>query len=324
VNGNIILHHAKSDEGKMAEKEIKMERQLLPGQRCVVNIGYTDGRPAEEIYTTTDILLEAPNWHPVTGDLLLNGDGLLWTLPATGGQLTKLEIAGLPPVNNDHVLSPDPNYVYASANDFHIYEAKLDGSQPARKITEDDTEHAKYFMHFLHGVSPDNQTLAFVALGWNEPPSFTTPLDINEVFTVPTAGGPAAQITETIGGVDGPEYTPDGEWIYLNSEHFSGQRGNAQICRMPAAGGPLEQLTFDANVNWFPHFAADGKHAVYLAFPPGTKGHPANLPVAIKVVADDWQKPIAEYSFFGGQGTVNVNSWAPDGTRFAFVSYPIE
>ncbi|MEN9989374.1 MAG: hypothetical protein RL508_353 [Actinomycetota bacterium] len=308
----------------MAEKEIKMERQLLPGQRCVVNIGYTDGRPAEEIYTTTDILLEAPNWHPVTGDLLLNGDGLLWTLPATGGQLTKLEIAGLPPVNNDHVLSPDPNYVYASANDFHIYEAKLDGSQPARKITEDDTEHAKYFMHFLHGVSPDNQTLAFVALGWNEPPSFTTPLDINEVFTVPTAGGPAAQITETIGGVDGPEYTPDGEWIYLNSEHFSGQRGNAQICRMPAAGGPLEQLTFDANVNWFPHFAADGKHAVYLAFPPGTKGHPANLPVAIKVVADDWQKPIAEYSFFGGQGTVNVNSWAPDGTRFAFVSYPIE
>jgi len=308
----------------MAEKEIKMERQLLPGQRCVVNIGYTDGRPAEEIYTTTDILLEAPNWHPVTGDLLLNGDGLLWTLPATGGQLTKLEIAGLPPVNNDHVLSPDPNYVYASANDFHIYEAKLDGSQPARKITEDDTEHAKYFMHFLHGVSPDNQTLAFVALGWNEPPSFTTPLDINEVFTVPTAGGPAAQITETIGGVDGPEYTPDGEWIYLNSEHFSGQRGNAQICRMPAAGGLLEQLTFDANVNWFPHFAADGQHAVYLAFPPGTKGHPANLPVAIKVVADDWTKPVAEYSFFGGQGTINVNSWAPDGTRFAFVSYPIE
>jgi TolB protein len=308
----------------MAEKEIKMERQLLPGQRCVVNIGYTDGRPAEEIYTTTDILLEAPNWHPVTGDLLLNGDGLLWTLPATGGQLTKLEIAGLPPVNNDHVLSPDPNYVYASANDFHIYEAKLDGSQPARKITEDDTQYAKYFMHFLHGVSPDKQTLAFVALGWNEPPSLPAPLAINEVFTVPTAGGPAVKLTDTIGGIDGPEYTPDGEWIYLNSEHFSGERGNAQICRMPAAGGPLEQLTFDENVNWFPHFATDGKHAVYLAFPPGTKGHPANLPVAIKVVADDWTKPVAEYTFFGGQGTINVNSWAPDGTRFAFVSYPIE
>jgi len=25
--------------------------------------------------------------------------------------------------------------------------------------------------------------------------------------------------------------------------------------------------------------------------------------------------------FTGGQGTINVHSWAPDGKRFAFVSY---
>ena len=25
--------------------------------------------------------------------------------------------------------------------------------------------------------------------------------------------------------------------------------------------------------------------------------------------------------FFGGQGTINVNSWAPDSKRFAFVEY---
>ena len=24
---------------------------------------------------------------------------------------------------------------------------------------------------------------------------------------------------------------------------------------------------------------------------------------------------------FGGQGTLNVNSWSPDGTKLAFVSY---
>ena len=24
---------------------------------------------------------------------------------------------------------------------------------------------------------------------------------------------------------------------------------------------------------------------------------------------------------FGGQGTINVNSWSPDSTHFAFVSY---
>jgi hypothetical protein len=27
-------------------------------------------------------------------------------------------------------------------------------------------------------------------------------------------------------------------------------------------------------------------------------------------------------AFFGGQGTINVNSWAPDSRRFAFVAYP--
>jgi len=26
-------------------------------------------------------------------------------------------------------------------------------------------------------------------------------------------------------------------------------------------------------------------------------------------------------TLFGGQGTLNVNSWAPDSKRFAFVSY---
>ena len=29
-------------------------------------------------------------------------------------------------------------------------------------------------------------------------------------------------------------------------------------------------------------------------------------------------------SFFGGQGSINVNSWAPDSRRFAFVSYKKE
>ena len=29
----------------------------------------------------------------------------------------------------------------------------------------------------------------------------------------------------------------------------------------------------------------------------------------------------AVLAFFGGQGTINVNSWSPDSTRFAYVIY---
>ena len=308
----------------MTKKQIQIDRFLLPGQRSVVNIGYIDGRKPLEIISTNEILLEAPNWNPKTNELLLNGDGKLWTLPTTGGKLVPLEIPSLPLVNNDHVLSSDPDYVYASANDYHIYKARLDGTKPAQRVTEDDSHIAEHLMHFLHGVSPDESTLAFVALGWPEAPDWSTPPSVHEIFTVPTAGGPAVKLSETTGEIDGPEYSPDGKWIYVNAEHFSGERGNAQICRMPADGGSLEQLTFDENVNWFPHFAPNSEHAIYLCFPPGTKGHPANKPVSIKVIENDWTKPIAEYEFFGGQGSLNVNSWAPDGERFAFVSYPID
>jgi hypothetical protein len=28
-------------------------------------------------------------------------------------------------------------------------------------------------------------------------------------------------------------------------------------------------------------------------------------------------------SFFGGQGTINVNSWSPNSKKFAFVSYEV-
>jgi TolB protein len=34
-------------------------------------------------------------------------------------------------------------------------------------------------------------------------------------------------------------------------------------------------------------------------------------------------KPVEIKKLFGGQGTMNVNSWSPDGKRFAFVTYEL-
>jgi len=53
-------------------------------------------------------------------------------------------------------------------------------------------------------------------------------------------------------------------------------------------------------------------------------GHPADLPVDVVVVSTgDWTTPLHTWSLFGGQGTLNVNSWSPDSTRFAYVAYPL-
>jgi TolB protein len=141
---------------------------------------------------------------------------------------------------------------------------------------------------------------------------------------IPTAGGPDRRLTDESRPFDGCEYTPDGEWIYCNTEVFSDIPGHAQIARLRPDGTDLHQLTFDERVNWFPHISPNAQQVLFLSFPPGTTGHPPNLPIELKLVRqDDWHSPETLVQTLGGQGTCNVNSWAPDSTRFAYVSYPI-
>ena len=60
---------------------------------------------------------------------------------------------------------------------------------------------------------------------------------------------------------------------------------------------------------------------IYLAYPPGTEGHPADLAVAIWVMNPEGGSRRQLIEFNGGQGTMNVPNWAPDGSAFAYVRY---
>jgi Tol biopolymer transport system component len=88
--------------------------------------------------------------------------------------------------------------------------------------------------------------------------------------------------------------------------------------------GEVDQLTFDERVNWFPHPAPDGSAIVYVSFPPGTLGHPADVDeVRLRLLTPEGG--IREITtLFGGQGTMNVPSWSPDSTSFAYVAYPLD
>lgn len=291
-------------------------RELAPGQACQVIVIDTVSGESEVVGETTELLLEAPNWT-TDGRLILNGDGRLWQLrPEPGARPELILLEGVPDLNNDHVLSPIADEIYISANDWQIYGASLDGGS-VRRITGDDDGR----MHFLHGVSPDGTTLAYIGVQ----PGTDGTWGHGTVFTVQVDGTGTTQLTSDEWASDGSEYTPDGEWIYVNTEAFSNIPGHAQIARMPADGcGELEQLTFDERVNWFPHVSPDGCAIVYLSYPAGTVGHPADLPVELRLVREnDWSDPRTIAQLFGGQGTINVNSWAPDSRRLAFVAYPI-
>jgi Tol biopolymer transport system component len=286
-------------------------RTLRPGQATRVRVYDVSQYRTDEVYRTESLLLEAPNWlHD--GPLLLNGDGRLWAL-TLDGDLSSVVVTGVPDLNNDHVPDPTGEYVYVSANDWQLYRVPSAGG--AAELVSGGSG-IPGLMHFLHGVSPDGERLAFIGL---EPEGENWWARAN-VFTMSASGGDYRQLTEGSAPFDGSEYAPDGEWIFVNTEHFD---GHAQIGRMHLDGSGLEQLTFDDRVNWFPHLSPDGRRASYIAFPPGTEGHPADLWVDIMVVdLPDWGSARSVARVFGGQGSLNVNSWSPDSTRFAFIDYP--
>jgi hypothetical protein len=133
-------------------------------------------------------------------------------------------------------------------------------------------------------------------------------------------------VVDTVRGhIDGPEWSPNGKWIYFNTEGFTDQPGHAQLARIPDTGGPVERLVTSDTVDWFPHLSPDSQSACYIAFPTGTLGHPADRNVEVRVIAtSDWSTPLQHYPLFGGQGTINVNSWSPDSRRFAFIAFPVK
>ncbi|KSU76028.1 WD40-like Beta Propeller Repeat [Pseudarthrobacter enclensis] len=287
-----------------------MIRTLRPGQRCEVRIASVTGG-STLLFSTGDLLLEAPNWTQDGSALILNGDGKLWSLDIATAELAEIPLAGIPELNNDHVLAPDGDTIFLSANDGHIYLAPLAGGT-ARQVTQEDGT-----FHFLHGVSPDGTELAYVGI---EAGDFSRP---GRLMTMASDGG-AAAAHEVRGHCDGPEYSPDGRWLYFNTEAFTDAPGHAQLARMSRTGNePPERLQDSDTVDWFPHLSPDGRLATYLRFPAGTEGHPADLPVAVVLVSTaDWPQPLHTWPLSGGQGTLNVNSWSPDSGRFAYVAYP--
>ncbi|ALE04443.1 biopolymer transporter Tol (plasmid) [Arthrobacter sp. ERGS1:01] len=300
-----------------------MARQLRDGQRAELWVIDVDTAAATLRLSSDTLLFEAPNWSPDGASLVLNGDGRLFRLGVDDGDLEEIALGGAGEINNDHVISPDGRTAYVSSEDGHIHAVPLGGSLGdssqddggARRVTND---HGGGFRHYLHGVSPDGQLLAYIGLSVDGAGMVRT-----NVHTIPAAGGPDAQLTDDSFPDDGAEFSPDGQWIYFNSERGSAEPGHAQLFCLPAGGGTLEQLTFDERVNWFPHPSPDGTRIAYVSFPPGTLGHPADVDVVVRVLeADGTVRDLAHV--FGGQGTMNVPSWDPTGRRIAIVAYPLQ
>ena len=247
---------------------------------------------------------EAPNWSRDGRTLLFNSLGRLYEVPVAGGEPRLVDSGVAVRCNNDHGYSPDGRWIAISDETngpSRIYVVPAAGGEP-RLVTPEAPS-------YWHGWSPDGQTLAYCAGRGG---------DSYDIYTVAVEGGSERRLTSTPGLDDGPDYTPDGEWIYFNSARTSIMR----IWRMRPDGSEQQQVTFDEQYgDWFPHPSPDGKWLLLLSYDRAVEGHPPNQQVCLRIMPLSGGKPEILLELFGGQGTINVPSWSPDSREFAFVSY---
>lgn len=322
-------------EHLQAEAQKSVDEEANPSHvRSHITIYNIETKTAHVVFTDYK-LWEAPNWSPDRKYLLANSGGALYRIAAPTGVLIvesprvdpkkrqpqpeKLSINESYTVNNDHGLTRDGKWLAISAirngaQASQVYIASADGSHP-RLMTPDSPS-------YFHAWSPDGLWFAFVA--YRGSPPF-------HIYRMAASGSKEEQLTSAPGFDDGPDYSPDGKWIYFNSN----RAGGWDIWRMPADGaGPgdakSERVTSDAMEDWFPHPSPDGKWLIFLSFPPGTPGHNAKTDVELRIIPMPPSAPgvqpkneaiVVLQKFFGGQGTINVNSWSPDSKKFAYVSY---
>jgi Tol biopolymer transport system component len=258
---------------------------------------------AAEAVLVTDRLIEAPNWTNDGSSLIVNGSGRLYRVPLNTPELQEIETGFALDINNDHGISPDgKSLVISDSTEFGtscIYTLSIKGGAPTR-VTENVPS-------YWHGWSPDGGALAYVGKRH----------ETFQVYTCAREGGSETQLTDGFEHCDGPDYTPDGRWIWFNGE----RAGEVQLWRMRADGSNLQRMTNDSLVNWFPHPSPNGRHVLYLAYEAGTRGHPAMQSVELRLMPSEGGEPTTLLRLTGGQGTINVPCWAPDSGRFAFMSY---
>ncbi|TVQ67955.1 MAG: biopolymer transporter TolR [Balneolaceae bacterium] len=254
--------------------------------------------------------VQAPNWTVDGKRLIYNSNGYLYNYHLDTGRITYLNTGFAISNNNDHVISIDgsllaiSHHVAEDNNQSTIYVLPVDGSDEPQQVTGTGLGHA-----FLHGISPDNRFVTFT--GWRN--------GKYDIYIADIGTMEETQLTDTPFLDDGSEYTPDGSYIYFNSN----RSGAMQIWRMKPDGSEQTRVTFDENFNdWFPHISPDGRKILFLSYGTDVESgdHPFYKHVTLRMMPADGGEPRIVAYLYGGQGTINVPSWSPDSKRVAFVS----
>jgi TolB protein len=260
------------------------------------------------IVHSSPLSLQAPNWSPNGKTLVYNSEGKIYAFDIATSSITEINTGIAVNNNNDHVLSFDGQWMGLSDHTEHpegqslIYVIPSEGGTPERITAEGPS--------YLHGFSPDGEFMIYTA---NRKIS-----EHFDIYRISRYTKEEVRLTNAAALDDGSEYSPDGKYIYFNSS----RTGTMQLWRMNADGGNQVQLTFDKLNDWFPHVSPDGKWLVFISYNTDVAAddHPFYKHVYIRLMPAQGGEPKAIAYLYGGQGSMNVFNWSPDGKQIAFVS----
>jgi Tol biopolymer transport system component len=249
---------------------------------------------------------QAPNWSRDGKTIVFNQDGHMYSAPATGGGTPQLiDTGSATSCSGSHGFSPDGKWLAITCASPGHTERRVSiipatGGEP--RIL---TQTTGYF----HSWSPDGKTILFTRGGPQR--------GMGNIYSISVDGGPETALTTGTGLSDDPDFSPDGKWVYFNTDRWGGM----QIGRMHPDGSAVEQVTFDQFKNWTPHPSPDGKMIVFISYPPDVTTHAANKDITLRILSTTDKSIRNLVNLVGGDGSMNVANWSPDSKSCAFVSY---
>jgi hypothetical protein len=173
---------------------------------------------------------EAPNWMPDGKKLLFNMDGLLYTIPVSGGEIIQLNTGTVNKCNNDHGISFNGKLVAISSQKpgatqggSAVFILPITGGEP-ELITENTPS-------YWHGWAPNNKEVVYVAMRGGK--------KVYNIYRNSIKGGKEVALTDIKDGehVDGCEYSPDGKYIYYNGNHTGTNTTTGSLIFHPMENG---------------------------------------------------------------------------------------